>query len=96
MKDHNRRTAARWLTSLSLVASLCAGIVPAGVVTAQKRQDAPASPTLNRRERRALESSYPTLARYGRDLSELARQGALTPASPAQKIAIRRIISTLR
>lgn len=99
MKEFNRRSAndtnpAKWMISASLVASLCAGLV-SGLVASPTQAHITAPAIYNRQQRRAARARYPTLSRYGLNLSELARANAIS-VSPVQRAAALRLAETLR
>src|SRR6266852_5675271 len=75
-----RYRVATWLTSLSLMVSLCLGIL---VTDRASAQSAPPN-----------QVTYPELARYATDLTELARAGRLEPVM-GRNAEISRTISIL-
>src|SRR6267154_1177236 len=78
MNRIKRNRLATWLTSLSLMVSLCAGILVTDKASAQSAQ---AGLKGTEQSTPANEATYPTLARYATDLTALARKGRLDPVT---------------
>src|SRR5260370_14401997 len=82
---------ARWLPSLSLMVSLCLGIL---VTDRASAQSTPGVSQSTNQSATANQVTYPDLARYATDLTELARAGRLEPVM-GRNAEISRTISIL-
>src|SRR5258705_11477019 len=80
MKNNKRSPLVSLLTALTLMVSLCLGIMVMDTAHAQSVNDSASTKPKN-----------PALARYTRDLTKLARQGKLEPAT-GQEAAVRSVI----
>ena len=67
---------AAWLTSLSLMVSMCCGIL---VTDRASAQSAPAVPPGVNQPVRTSQATYPELTHYATDLTALAHEGRLDP-----------------
>ena len=83
-----RSPALTWLTSISLLVALCTGSLFGNTAGARSRQ----SSTQQRNTK--SKTNYPTLSRYARDLTKLARQGRLAPVT-GYDAEIRRVVEVL-
>src|SRR5688572_13464217 len=88
MKTTKRSPITAWITCLSLIVSLCAGIMVGDQARAASPQGS--SPAANKRRK----ASYPTLTLYGVELTQQARRGQLV-AVKGHEAAIRRTIKVL-
>src|SRR6266851_1752318 len=86
-----RYRVATWLTSLSLMVSLCLGILVTDRASAQSTPGV--SPSTNQ-SAPPNQVTYPELARYATDLTELARAGRVEPVM-GRNAEISRTISIL-
>ena len=80
MKNNKRFRVVSLLTALTLMVSLCLGIMVMDTAQAQSVNDSASTKPKN-----------PALARYTRDLTKLARQGKLEPVN-GQEAAVRSVI----
>ncbi len=71
-----RYRVATWLTSFSLMVSLCLGIL---VTDRASAQSTPGASQSTEQSAPTNQATYPELARYATDLTELARAGRLEP-----------------
>src|SRR5687768_2187249 len=88
MKPTKRSPITAWVISLSLMVSLCAGIMVGDQAQAASPQGSKQAAT------KRSKASYPTLRLYGTDLTQQARRGQLT-AVKGHDAAIRRTIKVL-
>src|SRR6266852_922599 len=86
-----RYRVATWLTSLSLMVSLCLGIL---VTDRASAQSTPGVSQSTNQSAPPNQVTYPELARYATDLTELARAGRLEPVM-GRNAEISRTISIL-
>src|SRR5438270_2141225 len=82
---------AAWLTSLSLMVSMCCGIL---VTDRASAQSAPAVPPGVNQPVRTSQATYPELTRYATDLTALAHEGRLDPVT-GRTAEIRRTVEIL-
>src|SRR5687767_3702443 len=87
MKTTKRSPITAWITCLSLIVSLCAGIMVGDQARAASPQGS--SPAAKKRK-----ASYPTLTLYGVELTQQARRGELV-AVKGHEAAIRRTLKVL-
>src|SRR6266566_9547245 len=87
----NRYRVATWLTSFSLMVSLCLGILVTDRASAQTASGVPQGAD---QPVRANQDTYPELAHYATDLTALARAGRLEPVT-GRSVEISRTVEIL-